>query len=58
LLKKSIRGLFQHAKQKAWFLLCFIFQTLNVFEKWRYVPIPHRKVLKNEFFSTLLAINP
>src|SRR5713226_2869848 len=67
LLKKSIRGLFQHAKQKAatpappcardaqggasvaggrmpratgirasctaWFLLCFIFQTLRVFEK-------------------------
>src|SRR5713226_10174015 len=67
LLKKSIRGLFQHAKQKAaapappcardaqggasvaggrmpratgtrasctaWFLLCFIFQTLSVFEK-------------------------
>ncbi len=27
LLKKSIHGLFQHAKQKAWFLLCFIFQT-------------------------------
>src|SRR5713226_8993579 len=54
LLKKSIRGLFQHAKQKAaapappcargirasctaWPCnirgLCFIFQTLNVFEK-------------------------
>ncbi len=26
----------------AWFLLCFIFQTLSVFEKWRYVPIPRR----------------
>src|SRR5712692_737263 len=26
----------------AWFLLCFIFQTLNVFEKWRYVPITRR----------------
>src|SRR5713226_8520917 len=70
LLKKSIRGLFQHAKQKAaapappcardaqggasvaggrmpratgirasctaWFLLCFIVQTLSVFEQWRY----------------------
>ncbi len=55
LLKKSIRGLFQHAKQKAWFLLCFIFQTLSVFEKWRYVPIPHRRVMKNLFFITLLA---
>jgi phosphoglycolate phosphatase len=28
LLKKSIRGLFQLAKQKAWFLLCFIFKRL------------------------------
>jgi len=54
LLKKSIRGLFQHAKQKARFLLCFIVQTRSVFEQWRYVPIPHRRVLKNEFFSTLL----
>jgi len=77
LLKKSIRGLFQHAKQKAWFLLCFIFQTRSVFEKsagsgfsrqprrglaqgcvkqkWRYVPIPHRRVMKNSFFITLLS---
>ena len=54
MLKKSIHGLFQHAKQKARFLLCFIFQTLSVFEKWRYVLIPRRRVLKNEFFSTLL----
>ncbi len=55
LLKKSIRGLFQHAKQKARFLLCFIFQTLSVFEKWRYILIPHRRVMKNEFFITLLG---
>ena len=54
LLKKVIHGLFQHAKQKAWFLLCFIFQTRYVFEKWRYIPIPHRRVMKNEFFITLL----
>src|SRR5712692_2380292 len=52
LLKKSIRGLFQHAKQKARFLLCFIFQTLSVSEKWRYVPIPHRRVM----FITLLIL--
>src|SRR6266849_7540607 len=24
-------------------------------QKWRYVPIPHRRVLKNEFFITLLS---
>jgi hypothetical protein len=28
MLKKSIPGLFQLAKQKAWFLLCFIFKRL------------------------------
>src|SRR5712692_9107114 len=61
----------QHAKQKPRFLLCFIVQTLSVFEQWRYVPIPrwagspsaasagrrrsgHRRVMKNEFFITLL----
>jgi len=27
MLKKAIRGLFQLAKQKTWFLLCFIFQA-------------------------------
>ncbi len=27
MLKKSLHGLFQPAKQKAWFLLCSIFQT-------------------------------
>ncbi len=54
MLEKSIHGLFQHAKQKTWFLLCFIFQTLNAFEKWRYAPVPHRSLLKNEFFNKLL----
>jgi len=57
LLKKSFHGLFQHAKQKARFLLCFIFQTLNVFEKWRRVPMPHRSLLKNEFFNKLLKFH-
>src|SRR5713226_7661399 len=46
----------QHAKQKARFLLCFIFPTFSVFEKWRYVPIPHRRLMKNEFFINLRCL--
>jgi hypothetical protein len=34
MLKKPVHGLFQHAKQKARFLLCFIFQ---ISEKWQYI---------------------
>ena len=33
-LEKAIHGLFQHAKQKARFLLCSIFQ---IPEKWQYI---------------------
>ena len=36
MLKKSIHGLFQHERQKVRFLLFFIFQTLNGFEKAQY----------------------
>src|SRR5579885_1561457 len=31
--KKSVQGFFSHAKQKARFLLCFIFQSLGAIEK-------------------------
>jgi hypothetical protein len=31
------------------------FSNTYVFEKWRYVPIPHHRLLKNEFFNSLLA---
>ena len=30
------------------------FKHLNVFEKWRSVPRPHRRLLKNLFLSSLL----
>jgi chorismate synthase len=53
--EKSFPGLFRLAKQKAWFLPCFISQTLIAFEKWRYIRVPHRRLLKNEFFNSLLT---
>jgi hypothetical protein len=31
------------------------FSNTCVFEKWRSVPRPHRRLLKNEFFSNLLV---
>src|SRR4030067_1491818 len=31
------------------------FSNTWVFEKWRSVPRPHRRLLKNEFFSSLLS---
>jgi len=57
MLKRAFLGLFQLAKQKARFLLCSIFQTLIVFEKWQHLPVPHRRLMKNEFFISLLREN-
>ena len=48
-------GFLPGTKQKARFLLRSIFQTLIAFEKWRHVPLPHRRLLKNEFFNNLLC---
>ena len=33
------------------------FSTTYVVEKWRYVPVTHRRLLKNEFFNNLLNVS-
>jgi hypothetical protein len=32
------------------------FSNTGVFEKWRHIPVPHRRMLKNLFFSILLEV--
>jgi hypothetical protein len=34
------------------------FSNTCVFEKWRHIPVPHRRMLKNLFFSILLNAVP
>ncbi len=45
----------QHEKQKVRFLLFFIFQTLNAFEKWRHIHVLHAGCRKTMLFNSLLA---
>jgi len=47
---------FNSQSKKCDFCFAPFFKWYNAFEKWRYIHVPHRRLLKNEFFNNLLYL--
>jgi len=50
MLKKSVQDFFNQAKKKCDFFFAS-FSNTYVFEKWRHIHVPHRRLLKNRVFQ-------
>jgi hypothetical protein len=51
----SILDFFSPQSEKRGFRFAPFFQTQQCLKKWRHFLVPHRRLLKNEFFSNLLG---